>query len=59
MPRTGSHLLSMTFTVEEWRMIAGACSRVKDSAFINGKEVTPKLKKIARRIATETGKDDA
>lgn len=47
--------LSMTFTVDEWRLIAAACGKAKPSAFIDGARTIPKLKAIALKIATQTG----
>lgn len=46
----------LTFTTEEWRLIAAACVKVKPTSLINGAESVKALHAIANRIADETGK---
>lgn len=48
--------LTMTFTRDDWRIIAIACMRIERHAFIDGKPKIARLKEIAHVIAKETGK---
>ncbi len=51
--------LALTFTVEEWRLIAVACHGAERVNLMDKEHNVPKLVAIAHRIAIETGKDDA
>lgn len=45
----------MTFTLHEWRLLAIAASKVKESAYIHAHDAKA-VRELARRIAKETGK---
>lgn len=50
-------LLTMTFTREEWRLIAIACSKVSRSGLINAEYAVPIMRNLSQVIAKETGRD--
>jgi len=49
--------LTMTLTVREWRLLAIAARKVKESAFIHLEDAKA-VRELARRITTETGKHE-
>lgn len=48
--------LTMTFTAHEWRLLAIAAVKVKQTVFIDGLKCKRELRTIATRILEETGK---
>lgn len=48
--------ITMTFTAHEWRLLACAAVKVKQTAFIDGLKCKQELRTIATSILKETGK---
>lgn len=48
--------LTLTFTVDEWRLLAIAAHTSQLGKFTHGIESVHRLRELARRIAKETGK---
>lgn len=48
--------LTMTFTAHEWRLLAIAAVKVKETVFIDGRKCKQELRDISNRILKETGK---
>lgn len=49
-------MLTLTFSVKQWRLIAAGCAAVRSSALIDGEAKTVELRAIAKLIAEQTGK---